>query len=126
MSDYLLDTHIVLWLLMDDPRLPAPIKKLLDSDSRLCVSALSLAEIAIKNSIGKLNVSASLVRDALLRFGIQEVVFNSRHAVQLATLPLHHRDPFDRMLIAQAQCEGLQLLTADEALKIYGNAVYVV
>lgn len=119
-----MDTHILLWMLNDDARLPATARQLLQTpDVMIVVSAMSLAEIAVKASIGKLHVQVARVREALLRFGIPELPFTSRHAVELANLPLHHRDPFDRMLVAQAQCEGLRLISCDSALQMYGRSV---
>lgn len=126
MNGYLLDTHILLWMLNDDARLPVSARQLLQTpDVMIAVSAMTLAEIAVKASIGKLHVQVARVREALLRFGIPEIAFTARHAIELANLPLHHRDPFDRMLVAQAQCEGLRLMSCESALQMYGRSVEI-
>jgi len=116
---YLLDTHVLLWWLADDPRLSDRHRTVLArSDSTVYVSAISVAEIAIKSSIGKLSVPDG-VQSAISEGGFDELAFMSKHATALASLPWIHRDPFDRMLVSQASVEGLVFLTEDERCKQY-------
>jgi PIN domain nuclease of toxin-antitoxin system len=114
----LLDTHVVLWWLADDPALAGDIKDRLDQEPDVRVSAASIWEIAIKQAIGKITGPADLpeqVRDS----GFRELPIGSGHAIAAGRLPLIHRDPFDRMLIAQARCENLTLVTADANCQQY-------
>lgn len=118
----LLDTHILLWALADDPRLAPGRRQALEQAERLYVSAASIWEIAIKRALGKLLIQgdpAQVARDA----GCLELPITWAHAKTAGALPAHHADPFDRMLIAQAQAEGLTLITADRAFAAYGVAV---
>ena len=116
----LLDTHVLLWWLADDPALGASSRAAIaDDGNQAFVSALSLAEIAITQSIGKLR--APFISDDLLdEQGMAPVAFTPRHARKVVELPLHHRDPFDRMLIAQAIEEGFTIVTADPQFSRYG------
>lgn len=114
----LLDTHIVLWWLTDDPALAEDIKDRLDHEPDVRVSAASIWEIAIKQATGKITGPPDLpeqVRDS----GFRELPIRSGHAIAAGRLPLIHRDPFDRMLIAQASCENLTLVTADAHCQQY-------
>lgn len=114
----LLDTHVVLWWLADDPSLAEEIKARLDHEPDVRVSAVSIWEIAIKQAIGKITGPADLpeqVRDC----GFRELPIGSGHAIAAGRLPLIHRDPFDRMLIAQARCENLTLVTKDSHCQQY-------
>lgn len=118
----LLDTHVLLWWLDDDPTLDSAIKDRLDVDPEIFVSAATVWEIGIKQALGKLSADgdlASQARDA----GFTALPIVAAHAVTAAALPLHHRDPFDRMLIGQASCEGLTLMTRDRQFDAYGVAV---
>lgn len=122
----LLDTHIFLWLTADDRRLRAPARQLLTSASEIFVSSVCIWEIAIKSRIGKIKVDPD---DAILEMktcGFHELLVSSAHAAAVARLPLHHRDPFDRLLIAQAITERLQFITADSRLGAYSDPVRVV
>lgn len=119
----LLDTHILLWWLDDSSRLTAVIRqRISDPEQTVFVSAATLWEIRLKEKLGKLELppqfDAALDDAEFLWLPIARA-----HANATATLPLHHRDPFDRMLVAQAQCEGLTLLTADQRLLAYGKNV---
>lgn len=115
----LLDTHIVLWWLADDPRLSPRHRELLhDTERRVFVSSVSVAEISIEVSLGKLDAPAGTV-DAVVESGFELLAFEASHAEELRELPWHHRDPFDRMLIAQARVEKLALLTVDERISHY-------
>ena len=118
----LLDTHIWIWLKTDPARLPSPVRRKLASDSTtLCLSAASVMEISLKRSVGKLKIGAAtseFVEDLFAK-GAQPVAVGVEHALAAANLPPHHRDPFDRTLIAQAQLEGLTLVTADRFVLKY-------
>jgi PIN domain nuclease of toxin-antitoxin system len=115
----LLDTHVLLWALMDDARLEgAGRDALLDGRNRVLVSAASAWEMAIKTSLGRLAAPDDLVAQlAAARFEPLEVTF--QHALHVGSLPAHHGDPFDRMLVSQAIVEGLILVTADRTLARY-------
>jgi PIN domain nuclease of toxin-antitoxin system len=120
----LLDTHAVLWLLAGDKRLsPRARAMFAASEQPLIVSAVSLWEVATKRSLGKLAAPADLSR-RLAGLGVVELLpISPLHAEAIGELPWHHRDPFDRMLVAQAQVEGLSIVSADRALAQYGVEV---
>jgi PIN domain nuclease of toxin-antitoxin system len=114
----LLDTHVVIWWLADDPMLSDEIKSTLDHEPDVYVSSATIWEVAIKQAIGKLAEPTDLperIRDS----GFRELPITSEHAIIAARLPLIHRDPFDRMLVAQARCEGLTLVTRDPDIRKY-------
>jgi PIN domain nuclease of toxin-antitoxin system len=113
----LLDTHIVLWWLSDDPTLAAELKDRLDHEPDVYVSAATIWEVAIKQSIGKLKPDdlPERVRDS----GFRHLDITAEHGIAAARLPLLHRDPFDRMLIAQAKAEQLTLVTRDPEIAKY-------
>ncbi|GAA0404190.1 type II toxin-antitoxin system VapC family toxin [Microbispora corallina] len=114
----LLDTHVVLWWLSDDPTLANEIKSMIDEEPDVFVSPATLWEVAIKQSIGKLAAPDDLVeriRDSEFR----ELPVRFDHAIEAGRLPLLHRDPFDRLLVAQARCEGLSLVTRDGHIPKY-------
>lgn len=118
----LLDTHVVLWWLTDDPVLSDGIKDRLDHEPGAYVSAATIWEVAIKQAIGKLPGPADLperIRDS----GFTQLPISAEHAIAAGRLPLHHRDPFDRILIAQAQCENLTLITADASCRKYDVSI---
>lgn len=121
--DLLLDTHAFLWFIDDDPRLsPLAAQRIGDADSRVAVSVVSAWEIVIKIRIGKLTLSrqfADLWSESVVENGLEVLDVTTNHVLALDPLPLHHRDPFDRLLIAQAIAEGLQLVSADSALDAY-------
>jgi PIN domain nuclease of toxin-antitoxin system len=114
----LLDTNALLWLLAGDPRLGAQARQQVDTAAELVVSAASLWEIAIKVSIGKLAALPGLPA-VLAEAGVRRLGIEDEHLRRLESLPWHHRDPFDRLLIAQAQAEALTVLTADPAFGDY-------
>ena len=127
-TDLLLDTHALLWIIADDPRLEPLLGDALDDDAAtVSVSTISYLEITIKQSIGKLDVDVSKVRRHVRTAGLLELDVIGSHAEALAQLPLHHRDPFDRTLIAQALAEDMAIATADsefldyEGLRIHGR-----
>lgn len=115
----LLDTHVLLWWLMDDPHLPGAFQvAIADADNEVFVSAVTHAEIAIKRSLGKLD--APWIPDELLADnGIIGMSFTSSHATRMLDLPFHHRDPFDRMLIAQVALEDVAFATVDPRCRQY-------
>ncbi|MCM2255130.1 MAG: type II toxin-antitoxin system VapC family toxin [Vicinamibacteria bacterium] len=122
----LLDTQVLLWAAGQPDRLPASARKLLnDPGHDLLFSAASLWEIAIKSGLGRddFRVEPRLLRRGLLDNGYTELAVTSEHAVNIDTLPALHKDPFDRILLAQALCEGITLLTADARLARYGGPV---
>lgn len=115
----LLDTHVLLWWLDDSAKLSARHRDLIyELDRRVFVSSVSLAEISIKASLGKLEAPVG-VAEAVVQSGFELLAFEASHAEELRELPWHHRDPFDRMLIAQARVERLVLLTVDEHVGRY-------
>lgn len=125
MTGLLLDTQVALWALAGHRRLTREARRLIDSND-VVVSAASIWEIAIKTALGKLDADPAEVRDALEPSGFSELAVTGEHAARVATLPAHHRDPFDRLLVAQSLVEGLVLLTADAQLARYGRSVRLV
>ena len=122
----LLDTHVLLWWLADDPRLGEDARAGISSpDSAVYVSAATVWEISIKQALGKLDAPSDLVRQIdLSRF--EPLSMTVSHAYTASALPRHHDDPFDRMLVAQAMAEGLTLLTRDSRMGLYGVGVLAV
>ena len=114
----LLDTHVALWWLTDDETLSDEVKQLIDNEVEVFISGASVWEISIKQALGKLVGPPDLL-DVLDRSGLLELPIRSRHAAEAGGLPLEHRDPFDRMLVAQARCEGLTLLSRDPQMRRY-------
>ncbi len=108
----LLDTQVMLWWLLDDPRLGAKSRELLASRPCL-VSVASIWEVAIKHRIGKLEVSPIVFRDQSIAAGADLLSVLDSHVIETAQLPLLHQDPFDRLLIAQARVEGLMAVSSD-------------
>ena len=123
---FLLDTHLVLWAMQDSKQLSAAARKQIRAAEANYVSAASLWEIAIKASLGKIDVDGGLLEERLGVAGFQPLPMTWQHATQVRKLPMHHRDPFDRILVAQAVCEPLRLLTHDEGLRVYSDLVTVV
>lgn len=115
----LVDSHVLLWHLLDDPRLtPGPTAIIEADDAEVLASVASLWEIAIKNALGKLEAPEDLPR-RVEELGFEPLPIDVDHAWAVGQLPHRHRDPFDRLLIAQAQVEGLPILTADPAFDGY-------
>ena len=114
----LLDTHVLLWWLADSPALPERSRSLIRRSSPVYVSAATVWEISIKQALGKLEAPHDL-EQALEAGRFEPLPITVAHAVAAGRLPRHHEDPFDRMLVAQAQAESLTLLTHDERLKKY-------
>ncbi|MCM2579148.1 type II toxin-antitoxin system VapC family toxin [Streptomyces meridianus] len=114
----LLDTHVVLWWMEDSPELADDVKVLLDTEPSVHVSAVSPWEIAVKQSLGKLEGPDDLaerVRDSQFT----ALAITAGHGVRAGRLPMHHQDPFDRLLVAQAQIEGMTLVTRDKWIPQY-------
>jgi len=115
----LLDTHILLWWLGDDPALPAPAASAIaDAESEVIVSAASAWEITVKKAAGRLETPDDLI-DALAENRFDTLSITAGHAIGAGQLPAYHSDPFDRMLIAQARMEGLALVSADRRFADY-------
>lgn len=122
----LIDTHLLLWAAARPDRLPAEARqRMLDPAAALHFSVASLWEVAIKRALNRpdFRVDPGPLRAGLLASGYLELPVEGRHVLGLATLPRHHADPFDRILIAQAAAEGMTLLTVDEAMEPYGGPV---
>lgn len=119
----LLDTRILLWWLDDHPSLPAKARELIaDPGNTIFISAVSVWEIWLKQSLGKLRLPSNFDK-RLAREAFESLPLTAAHAREVARLPWHHRDPFDRMLIAQSRVAELTLLTADESVVAYGGAI---
>jgi len=119
---YLLDTHAVIWYLEDSSRLPANTKEIIDNNiNRICISSISLWEIAIKINLGKLELIMSLdeVLGNVMKGDFEVVQIEDEYLKMLSTLPFIHKDPFDRLLIATAQAENLTIMTVDENIRKY-------
>jgi PIN domain nuclease of toxin-antitoxin system len=116
----LLDTHAALWFLADDKRMSEnATRHLTDDSNRILLSAAVVWEIAIKRSLGKLVVTEEY-QSLLLGAGVQALPITLDHAAAVERLPAHHRDPFDRMLVAQALGEGAAIVSRDDVLRRYG------
>jgi PIN domain nuclease of toxin-antitoxin system len=124
----LLDTHLLLWLSEESPRLSEAVIKLAeDQDNDLLFSAASIWEVAIKvGARPNFGITADLLRRSLLDNGYEELPVNGDHAVAVENLPHIHKDPFDRIMIAQSFVEGLVLLTADKTVARYGGLIKLV
>ena len=121
MGRYLLDTHAFIWLVMGDRRLSAEIIELVESFANdTYVSAANIWEISIKQGIGKLPPLSRDAEEVIDETGLTRLDISTRHAQLAGRLPLLHRDPFDRMLVAQAQIEDLVLITDDPGIEQYG------
>ncbi|MEH2046663.1 type II toxin-antitoxin system VapC family toxin [Nostoc sp.] len=116
---FLLDTHILLWFLENDFKLSDQVREVITNpENVIFVSAISAWEISIKQSLGKLIVPGNL-QEALCFSRFEGLSMTLAHGIKVADLPLHHKDPFDRMLIAQALVEGLTIITVDQKFKFY-------
>ncbi len=117
----LLDTHALIWFLDDDMRLPTNTRSRIETTSAVFVSIASLWEIAIKANIGKLELSApfSTIEPNLVNLGITQLPINVKDLEVYLSLPLHHRDPFDRILLAQAINHSLSLVSQDTQMDAY-------
>lgn len=119
----LLDTHALLWWLFDIPALSKEARSVIGDPLRtVYISAASVWEIAIKKRLGKLKAPENL-EDAMAANAFHELPISVAHATEAGVLPMHHYDPFDRMLVAQARLENLTLVTRDEEIARYGVPV---
>ena len=124
----LLDTHMLLWAANEPGLIPkAALNLINNSENELLFSAASLWEVVIKSSLGRddFKVDARLLRRGLLDNGYIELPITSEHAVTVDGLPPHHKDPFDRILVAQALAEGVMLITTDRKLEAYLGSIRV-
>ena len=119
----LLDTHALLWAALGDPRLSAAADAIIgDGSQELLFSPVSAMEIAMKHAAGRLELpdeARTWIRTRVAAFGLTELPLTSEHAIEAGLLPRHHRDPWDRLLVAQARVERVTLLTADAAILRY-------
>ncbi|UDM52413.1 type II toxin-antitoxin system VapC family toxin [Cupriavidus sp. MP-37] len=125
----LLDTHLLLWMALTPERLSPDAQALLNADDTVLVfSPASLWEIAIKQGLGRADfqINARVFRRGLLDNGYSELPIRSDHAVAIDCLPPIHKDPFDRLLVAQATVEGLTLLTSDQLVAQYPGPIRLV
>ena len=122
----LLDTHLLLWAASEPDRLPeAAATAIADEGNELYFSAASIWEIVFKGCLGRddFEVDANLLRRGLVDNGYAELAIASSHAIAVSALPSLHKDPFDRMLVAQATAEGIELITSDERLAAYPGPI---
>lgn len=122
----LLDTHLLLWAAGQSQKLSKTARELIENpQNELLFSAASIWEITIKNGLGRADfqVDVSVLRRSLLDNGYAELTINSEHAVYVKSLPSIHKDPFDRMLIAQSSVEGITLLTSDATVAEYVGSI---
>ena len=122
---YLLDSHILIWLDSGNNRLTPPVLEMLRRAEQRYLSAATAWELSLKQAAGKLRLRAP-IGEMLEPFGLLELPVTIRHGDRAALLPAHHRDPFDRMLVAQAFVEDLILVTGDEELAQYGVPILLV
>ena len=122
----LLDTHIYIWCLNNDKKLSEQARHLITDAEVVYISAVSIWETTIKIQTGKLKANIDKLIHEVTASGFEELPLSAAHSLKLLTLPLHHRDPFDRMLIAQAMSEPLRFLTADKTLVGYSDLITLV
>lgn len=123
---FLFDTHLLIWAVDDSPRLPKAVGRLIDdTKNELFFSTASVWEIVIKRGVGRdvVSVDPRRLRRGLLDNGYSELPITSEHAVAIDALPPLHKDPFDRILIAQATTEGITLLTVDKVVARYPGPI---
>ena len=117
----LLDTHILLWWLSDDRKLAKGAREIIaNPNNDVLVSSASVWEISIKTGLGRLEIELDDLEDAILKNGFRPLPIGLRHAVTAGRLPTVHRDPFDRMLVAQARVEELRVISHDQVFERYG------
>ena len=124
----LLDTHLLLWAANEPERIPRAALSLINSsENELLFSAASLWEVVIKSSLGRddFKVDARLLRRGLLDNGYIELPITAEHAITVEGLPPKHKDPFDRILVAQAMAEGVMLITIDRKLEGYPGSIRI-
>lgn len=124
--NYLIDTHLLLWAAGDTKRLSDTARRILEAEtSTLWFSAAAIWEIAIKKSLGRgdFQVEPRRLRGGLLGNGWRELAISGEHALATLSLPRSHQDPFDRILVAQAECESLTLVTSDKTVASYAPGI---
>lgn len=124
---YLLDTHLIIWFLRNDDKIPSVIKSLIiDGDNQCFVSIVSLWEISIKYSLGRLDLPVTLeeLDYFILESGFSYLPVEQSHIFQSAKLPFHHQDPFDRLIIGQAIEEDFQLMSKDRQFSKYEVSIH--
>lgn len=119
---FLIDTHVLLWAISGDQRLSPRHREIISGGEGLTISVVSIWEIAIKRSTGKLTIDGNLI-ELIISRSIPILRIDEHHATRVELLAHHHRDPFDRLLIAQAQIENLSILTADPLFARYDVAL---
>lgn len=120
--NYLLDTHILLWILVDPDKVPGPMRRIVeDTGNRVWFSAASIWEIAIKHSLAKADfaLEPATIWKAARETGLEELVVTAEHSVGVDALPWLHRDPFDRLLVAQSRATRMKLLSVDPKVNAY-------
>ena len=118
----LLDTAILIYAVEAPERLSKRAAAVLENPGNVLeLSAISITEIAIKTSLGKLKVTAAMARQAVQDLDIRILPYTGEHALRLFELPPHHGDPFDRQIISQALCEKIPVVTPDEKFRLYGG-----
>ncbi|MBX9838726.1 MAG: type II toxin-antitoxin system VapC family toxin [Silvanigrellaceae bacterium] len=122
----LLDTHILLWVLEDSKKLSKKAREIIDNASEVYISSVSAWEIMIKVQIGKLDIDLNNIQKIFRESNFIELSLKLEHILELKNLPDYHKDPFDRMLIAQALNEPLKLITADATIKKYSDIIELV
>lgn len=126
MSRLLLDTHVWLWALGSPTRLSEGARNAIREADAIVLSVASIWEVGVKHALGKLPLTEGvrpLISEAVRALGAHVLPIATEHVLVAAELPLHHRDPFDRVLVAQARCEGLTLVSADAAVRAYNVAL---
>ena len=122
----LLDTHLWVWALTDDPKLSALARRRIEAADSVGFSVASLWELAIKQRLGKFKIDLALLRETSTRAGIIELPILGDAVLDTLTLPMLHKDQFDRLLIAQAKALDADFLTSDKTLRAYGHPVGIV
>jgi PIN domain nuclease of toxin-antitoxin system len=123
---YLLDTHVAYWAFYKPSKLGVSGHKAIEDAEEIYVSAANLWEIAIKHRLGKIDANPHEMLLKLDESNFEELPILARHTLNVSRLPLHHADPFDRLLISQARSENLTLMTADSFLQKYGTHIFVI
>jgi PIN domain nuclease of toxin-antitoxin system len=122
----LLDTHVFLWAVSGSSHLKATQRRVIQDADEVFVSAASIWEVAIKTRLGRLKADSHELAAAIMSSGFSELPVRAVHAAAVKTIALHHNDPFDHLLIAQAMTEPLRLMTADAMLARYTDLVFVI
>ncbi|UQS17002.1 type II toxin-antitoxin system VapC family toxin [Pseudomonas sp. HS6] len=122
----LLDTHVLLWVLADDQKLSGKARQLINNAAEIYVSAATFWEMAIKVGLGKLSVDLDEIRRYCVESGFIELPVSSEHAIAVKDLESHHRDPFDRLIVATAMTEPMKLLTADPIVAKYTSLAILI